>query len=81
MLEILAVSSLLGISIFLAFINWKIYLVTVEMLEVTINIHSITRDLFTYTKKTYEVLGGEEGLTTVPKSAKMIQMKEVEHDL
>jgi len=44
------------------------------MLEVTIDIYKKTEYLFTYTKKTYEVLGGEDGLTTSPKGAKMVQM-------
>ena len=75
MLEVIAVSLLLIISIFLAIVNWKIYEVTVHMLEVTIDIHHQTRELFKYTKKTYEVLGGEEGLTTSAESAKVIQME------
>jgi len=75
MLEIIAIVFLLLISIFLAVINWKIYEVTVKMLEVTIDIHYKTIHLFNYTKKTYEVLGGEEGLTTSAESAKVIQME------
>ena len=81
MLEIIAVSLLLIISIFLAIINWRIFTVTVLMLEVTIDIYHKTENLFTYTKKTYEVLGGEEGLTTFPKNVTMIQTKEDEDGL
>jgi len=75
MLEILAVGLLLIISIFLAFINWRIYKVTLEMLDVTIAIYLRTINLFDYTKKTYEILGGGEGLTTFPKDAKMEPIK------
>jgi len=78
MLEIIAIGSLLIISIFLAVINWKIFIVTVKMLEVTIDIHHKTIALFTYTKKTYEVLGGEEGLTNRDQGDKMNEMKEVD---
>ena len=46
MLEILAVGLLLIISIFLAFINWRIYKVTLEMLDVTIAIYLRTINLF-----------------------------------
>ena len=81
MLEIIAIGILLIISIFLAVINWKIFVVTVKMLEVTIEIHHKTIDLFKYTKKTYEVLGGEEGLTNLDQGDKMIQMKEDEDGL
>ena len=59
MLEILAVGLLLIISIFLAFINWRIYKVTLEMLDVTISIYFKTINLYDYTKKTYEILGVE----------------------
>jgi len=75
MLEVIAVSLLLIISVFLAVINWKIYQVTVDMLQVTIDIHNKTRELFKYTKKTYEVLGGEEGLTTSAERFTVIQME------
>jgi len=81
MLEIIAVSLLLIISIFLAIINWRIFTVTVLMLEVTIDIHHKTIDLFKYTKKTYEVLGGEEGLTNFHNGDKINQMKEDEDGL
>ena len=77
MLEIIAIGFLLLISIFLAVINWQIYLVTVKMLEVTIEIHRKTIDLFKYTKKTYEVLGGEEGLTPPPQRDKIISMQDI----
>jgi hypothetical protein len=50
------------ISMFLAMVNWKIYIVTVKMLSVTIDIYVQTLELLNYTKKTYEVLGGEEGV-------------------
>jgi hypothetical protein len=50
------------ISMFLAIVNWKIYIVTVKMLSVTIDIYVQTLELLNYTKKTYEVLGGEEGV-------------------
>ena len=46
MLEILAVGLLLIISIFLAFINWRIYKVTLDMLGVTIDIYYKTINLF-----------------------------------
>ena len=77
MLEIIAIGFLLLISIFLAVINWQIYLVTVKMLEVTIEIHHKTLDLYKYTKKTYEVLGGEEGLTPPPQRDKIISMQDI----
>lgn len=65
------------ISICLAVVNWKIYLVTVRMLTVTIDIYVQTLELLKYTKKTYETLGGEEGLTNLERGDTMIQMKEV----
>jgi len=46
------------------------------MLKVTIDIHYRTIDLLQYTKKTYEVLGGEEGLTAVPNGDKMVKIAE-----
>jgi len=64
------------ISMFLAIVNWKIYIVTVKMLAVTIDIYVQTLDLLKYTKKTYEVLGGEEGLTNLEQGDKMDEMKE-----
>ena len=76
MLEVIVVSLLLIISVFLAVINWKIYQVTVDMLQVTIDIHNKTRELFKYTKKTYEVLGGEEGLTPPRQRDKIISMQD-----
>ena len=76
MVEVIVGSILLCISLFLAFINWKIYKVTVVMLKVTIDIHYRTIDLLQYTKKTYEVLGGEEGLTAVPNGDKMVKIAE-----
>ena len=69
------------ISMFLAIVNWKIYIVTVKMLAITIDIYVQTLELLQYTKKTYEVLGGEEGLTSLEQGDKMIQMKEGEDDL
>jgi len=69
------------ISMFLAIVNWKIYIVTVKMLAVTIDIYVQTLDLLKYTQKTYEVLGGEEGLTNLDQRDKMIQMKEDANDL
>ena len=77
MIEIIAGSILLCVSVFLAIINWKIYNVTVEMLQVTVEIHHKTIDLFKYTKKTYEVLGGEEGLTPPPQRDKIIPMQDI----
>lgn len=65
MVEIIAGSLLLGMSIFLVIINWMIYKVTVNMLKVTVDIHDKTIDLFEYTKKTYEVLGGDEGVDKI----------------
>ena len=80
MLEILAVGLLLIISIFLAFINWRIYKVTLDMLGVTIDIYYKTINLLDYTKQTYEILGGGEGLTTFPKVAKMEPIKKRKED-
>ena len=77
MVEIIAGSILLCISMFLAIINWKIYTVTVNMLEVTIEIHHKTMDLFKYTKKTYEVLGGEAGLTAPPQRDNILPMQDI----
>jgi len=81
MLEILAVGLLLIISIFLAFINWRIYKVTLEMLDVTISIYFKTINLYDYTKKTYEILGGEEGLTNLDQGGKLSRKKEGEDGL
>lgn len=81
MLEILAVGLLLIISIFLAFINWRIYKVTLEMLDVTISIYFKTINLYDYTKKTYEILGGEEGLTNLDQGGKLNRKKEGEDGL
>ena len=81
MLEILAVGLLLIISIFLAFINWRIYKVTLEMLNVTISIYFKTINLYDYTKKTYEILGGEEGLTNLDQGGKLNRKKEDEDGL
>tara|TARA_B000000460_G_scaffold244216_1_gene214061 strand:+ start:2670 stop:2927 length:258 start_codon:yes stop_codon:yes gene_type:complete len=77
MLEIIALGFLLIISLFLAVVNWRIFLVTVKMLDVTIEIHHKTIDLLEYTKKTYDVLGGEEGLTPPSQSAKIISMQDI----
>jgi len=79
MIEIMAGSTLLGISLFLAIINWKIYKVTVEMLKVTVDIHYRTLDLLKCTQKTYQILGGEDGLTIADASAKVIQTKNSNH--
>ena len=81
MLEILVVGLLLIISIFLAFINWRIYKVTLEMLDVTIAIYLRTINLSDYTKKTYEILGGEEGLTNLEQGSKLSRKKEGEDGL
>lgn len=64
------------ISMFLAIVNWKIYIVTVKMLLVTIDIYVQTLELLNYTKKTYEVLGGEEGLTNLERGDMMTETKE-----
>ena len=75
MLEVIVVGLLLIISVFLAVINWKIYQVTMDMLQVTIDIYSKTRELCKYTKKTYEVLGGEEELTTSAERFTVVHME------
>ena len=77
MLELLIIVFLLIISGFLAFINWRIYQVTLEMLSVTVDIFHKTVNLLNYTKKTYEVLGGEEGLTPPAPQSKIIPMEDV----
>jgi hypothetical protein len=77
MFELLLVGFLLIISVFLAFINWRIYQVTLEMLNVTVDIYHKTVHLMDYTKKTYEVLGGEEGLTPPVPQSKIIPMEDV----
>ena len=77
MLELLIVGFLLIISVFLAFINWRIYKVTLEMLNVTVDIYHKTGTLLTYTKKTYEVLGGEEGLTSPEPRSIIVPMEDV----
>ena len=77
MLDIIAVGLLLIITIFLVIINWKIYLVTIELLKVTIDIHSKTIDLFIYTRKTYEILGGDGGLTSFGQNDTMEEIEEV----
>jgi len=78
MIEGIVVGLLLLISLFLAFINWKIYQVTLDMLEVTIDIYYKTINLLDYTKKTYEVLGGEEGLTMAGQGSKMEQVEKIQ---
>lgn len=77
MLELLIVGFLLIISVFLAYINWRIYQVTLEMLGVTVDIFHKTVSLLSYTKKTYEVLGGEEGLTPPASQSKIVPMEDV----
>ena len=67
------------ISMFLAIVNWKIYIVTVRMLRVTIDIYVQTLELLKYTKKTYEILGGEDGLTNLERGDMMIETKEGKH--
>ena len=77
MLELLFVGFLLIISVFLAYINWRIYQVTLEMLGVTVDIFHKTGTLLTYTKKTYEVLGGAEGLTPPASRSTIVPMEDV----
>ena len=60
--------ALFFISVWLLYVNYK-------LLQVTKDIHNKTRELFKYTKKTYEVLGGEEGLTTSAERFTVIQME------
>jgi hypothetical protein len=75
MLEILAVGLLLSISIFLAYINWRIFKVTLLMFDVTVKIYCKTITLLEYTQKTYEILGGDADLTSFPKDVKLTQTK------
>jgi len=77
MLELLFVGFLLIISVFLAYINWRIYQVTLEMLDVTVDIYHKTVHLTDYTKKTYEILGGEEGLTPPTPRSTIVPMEDV----
>ena len=64
------------ISMFLAIVNWKIYIVTVRMLRVTIDIYVQTLELLKYTKKTYEALSVPEDLTNTSRADKIVQMDE-----
>jgi len=77
MLEGFILLALLGISIALYLVNKRILQVTEDMLEVTINLHRTTKDIFKYTQKTYNSLSGDEAdLTKTPAEVKMIQMDE-----
>tara|TARA_R110000824_G_scaffold277425_1_gene465642 strand:- start:16 stop:264 length:249 start_codon:yes stop_codon:yes gene_type:complete len=75
-MEIVGILILLCVSFYLAWLNYQILNVTVEMLQVTVDIKCISKELLVYTKKTYEALSVPEDLTDVSEADKIIQMNE-----
>ena len=64
------------VSFYIAWLNWRILNVTVQMLQVTVDIKDISKELLVYTKKTYGALSVPEDLTNISGSDKLIQMDE-----
>ena len=64
-LDIVSISSvcLAVLAIVLTYLNYRILLITQEMLDVTIEIKCRTDELIEVTHKTYESLSGEPDLT------------------
>ena len=64
-LDIVSISSavLAVLAVVLTYLNYKILLITQEMLDVTIEIKYRTDELIEVTHKTYESLSGDSDLT------------------
>ena len=75
-MEVFGILILLCVSFYIAWLNWRILNVTVEMLQVTVDIKEISKELLVYTKKTYEALSVPEDLTNTSGSGKIAQMNE-----
>ena len=75
-MEVFGILILLCVSFYIAWLNWRILNVTVEMLQVTVDIKDISKELLVYTKKTYEALSVPEDLTNTSGSGKIAQMNE-----
>ncbi len=75
-MEVFGILILLCVSFYIAWLNWRILNVTVEMLQVTVDIKAISKELLVYTKKTYEALSVPEDLTNTSGSGKIAQMNE-----
>ena len=75
-MEVFGILILLCVSFYIAWLNWRILNVTVEMLQVTVDIKEISKELLVYTKKTYEALSVPEDLTNASGSDKIISMDE-----
>ena len=65
MWDIISISSVMLAShaVVLTYINYKILIITKEMLRVTVDIKYRTDELIEVTHKTYEALSGEPNLT------------------
>ena len=61
MLDVVSISSvvLAFLAVVLTYLNYKILLITKEMLDVTIEIKLRTDDLYRMSTKTYKVLAGD----------------------
>ena len=75
-MEVFGILILLCVSFYIAWLNWRILNVTVQMLQVTVDIKDISKELLVYTKKTYEALSVPEDLTNTSGSGKIAQMNE-----
>ena len=75
-MEVFGILILLCVSFYIAWLNWRILNVTVQMLQVTVDIKDISKELLVYTKKTYGALSVPEDLTNISGSDKLIQMDE-----
>ena len=75
-MEVFGILILLCVSFYIAWLNWRILNVTVEMLQVNVDIKEISKELLVYTKKTYEALSVPEDLTNTSGSGKIAQMNE-----
>ena len=75
-MEVFGLLILLCVSFYIAWLNWRILNVTVQMLQVTVDIKDISKELLVYTKKTYGALSVPEDLTNISGSDKLIQMDE-----